>query len=168
MEGFFAEEEEYSTDVWQEIMGVNLEAAYHTCVAAAAKMRPNGGGSILLTGSIYGSMGPDQRSYDGSEYLGRQIRSPAVYSASKAGVVGLARHFAAAWGRDGIRVNVLTPGGVSSGQNVEFETKYSNRIPLGRMAQARDMCGAALYLASEASGYVTGQVISVDGGLSCW
>src|SRR5690606_30671109 len=111
---------------------------------------------------------PDQRIYDGSEYLGHTINTPAVYSASKGAVVALTRHLATYWASHGIRVNTLTPGGVESGQNETFVKNYSRRVPLGRMARADEMVGAALFLASDASSYVTGQNIIVDGGLTTW
>src|SRR5690606_25978900 len=123
---------------------------------------------IIHTASIYGVVAPDQRIYEGSLYMGRQINTPAVYSASKAGVIGLSNYLAAYWAKDNIRVNVLTPGGIESGQNETFRNKYSNRVPLGRMGEANELHGALLYLASDASSYVTGQNMIVDGGLSCW
>jgi len=100
--------------------------------------------------------------------LGQTINTPAVYAASKAGVIGLSRYLAAYWAAQGIRVNTLTPGGNFSGQNEEFIQKYSNRVPLGRMGYPKEMVGALIYLASDASSYVTGQNIIVDGGLSSW
>jgi len=126
------------------------------------------GGSIIQTASIYGVMAPDHRIYEGSLYLGRQINTPAVYITSKAAVIGLTKHLASYWAEKGIRVNTLTPGGTESGQNDEFKKRYSDRIPMGRMANAPEMVGALLYLASDASSYVTGQNIIVDGGLNCW
>ncbi len=91
-----------------------------------------------------------------------------MYSASKAAVAGLTRHLAAYWADRGIRVNTLVPGGVESGQNETFKRRYAARVPMGRMAQAEEMVGALIYLASDASSYVTGQEIVVDGGLSAW
>jgi NAD(P)-dependent dehydrogenase (short-subunit alcohol dehydrogenase family) len=126
------------------------------------------GGSIIQTGSIYGARAADPRIYQGSSYLGRPINTPAVYAASKAGVAGLSRHLAAYWAGAGIRVNTLVPGGVASGQNEEFQRRYADRVPLGRMARAEEMVGALVFLASDASSYVTGQEIVVDGGLSAW
>jgi len=113
-------------------------------------------------------MSPDQRIYEGSFHLGRKINTPAVYTASKAGVVGLTKYLATYWADKGIRVNTLSPGGTESGQNDEFKRSYSNRIPMNRMAYAEEMVGALLYLASDASSYVTGQNIIVDGGLGAW
>jgi NAD(P)-dependent dehydrogenase (short-subunit alcohol dehydrogenase family) len=168
MDAFFASVEEFTLETWREIMSVNLDGMFLMAQAIGAGMAQRGGGSIIQTASIYGMMAPDQRIYEGSEYHGRPINTPAVYSASKAGVIGLTRHLATYWAERGVRVNTLTPGGVSSGQNSEFSRRYAARVPLGRMAEADDMVGAAVFLASDASSYVTGQNIVVDGGLSAW
>ena len=168
LDAFLKPLEEYSPSVWREIMAVNLDAMAWLSRALAPGMADRGGGSILMTASIYGVVAPDSRIYEGSLYNGRQIASPAVYSASKAGVIGLARHLAAEWGDRGVRVNCLTPGGVASGQNPEFQSRYAARVPMGRMAEPRDMVGAAVFLASDAARYVTGQNIVVDGGLTAW
>jgi NAD(P)-dependent dehydrogenase (short-subunit alcohol dehydrogenase family) len=166
---FFAPFEEYSLEEWRKIMAVNLDGMFLMAQAVGKQMVIQGkGGSIIQTASIYGVMGPDHRIYEGSFYLGREINTPAVYSASKAGVIGLTRHLATYWADKGIRVNTLTPGGTESGQNNEFKNRYSARIPMGRMANADEMVGALLYLASDASSYVTGQNIIVDGGLNAW
>ena len=113
-------------------------------------------------------MGPDQRIYEGSEYNGRPINTPAVYSASKAGLIGLTLYLATYWADRGVRVNTLTPGGVASGQNDVFTRRYSARVPMGRMATVDDLVGALVFLASDASRYITGQNIIVDGGLAAW
>lgn len=168
LEAFFEEDENYDPAFWRKIMTLNLDSAFFLASAVGQKMAAREAGSIIITGSIYGLMGPDQRIYEGSEYLGRQIRSPAVYSASKAGLVGVTKHMAALLGPKNVRVNMLVPGGVGSGQNKTFEDKYSNRIPMGRMAKPEDMVGALVFLASDSASYVTGQFISVDGGLGCW
>jgi NAD(P)-dependent dehydrogenase (short-subunit alcohol dehydrogenase family) len=168
MDAFFAPIERYDLKTWREVMAVNLDGMFLVAQALGSRMAERGGGSIIQTASIYGLMAPDQRIYEGSEYNGRAINTPAVYTASKAGVIGLTRHLATAWAEHGVRVNTLTPGGVSSGQNSEFSRRYAARIPLGRMAEADDMVGAAIFLASDASRYVTGQNIVVDGGLSAW
>jgi NAD(P)-dependent dehydrogenase (short-subunit alcohol dehydrogenase family) len=126
------------------------------------------GGSIIQTASAYGIMAPDQRIYEGSWYMNRRINTPAVYSTSKAAVVGLSRFLATYWAQDNIRVNTLVPGGAESGQNEEFKRRYGARVPLGRMAQPFEIVGAVLYLASDASRYVTGHSLVVDGGLNAW
>jgi len=169
LDAFFAPFEEYSLEQWRKIMAVNVDGMFLAAQAIGKQMVLQGkGGSIVQTASIYGLMAPDHRIYKGSFYLGRQINTPAVYTASKAAVIGLTRHLATYWADKGIRVNTLTPGGVGSGQNEEFNRRYSARIPMNRMATAQEMVGALLYLASDASNYVTGQNIIVDGGLNAW
>lgn len=166
---FFADYEEYEIDQWKEIMSTNLDGMFIVSKHVGNIMKKQKkGGSIIQTSSIYGIMAPDQRIYEGSFYLDRKINSPAVYSASKAGVIGLTKYLSTYWAKDGIRVNSITPGGTESGQNDTFKKKYSNRIPLNRMAQPEEMVGALIYLASDASSYVTGQNIIVDGGLNAW
>lgn len=169
LDAFFAPFEDYSIAQWRQIMSVNLDGMFLVAQAVGKQMVAQGrGGSIIQTSSIYGLMAPDQRIYENAFYLNRQINTPAVYSASKAGVIGLTKYLSAYWASQGIRVNAIAPGGAESGQNDEFMRRYSNRIPMGRMAQPHEIVGALLYLASDASSYVTGQVISVDGGLSAW
>jgi len=169
LEKFFASVEDYDMEIWQEIMRVNIDGMFLMAKHVGKQMVSQGsGGSIVQTSSIYGLMAPDQRIYEGSEYMGVAINTPAVYSASKAAVLGLTNYLATYWAKDGIRVNSITPGGVESGQNDVFKEKYSNRIPMGRMANAHEMVGALVYLTSDASSYVTGQNISIDGGLSVW
>lgn len=169
LNAFFAPFEDYELDQWRKIMSVNIDGMFLVVQAVGKQMIKQGkGGSIIQTSSIYGVMAPDHRIYKGSYYLGRQINTPAVYSASKSAVVGLTKHLATYWADAGIRVNTLSPGGTESGQNEEFSRLYSARVPLGRMARAHEMVGALIYLASDASSYVTGQNIIVDGGLDAW
>jgi NAD(P)-dependent dehydrogenase (short-subunit alcohol dehydrogenase family) len=169
LDAFFASTEKYSLSEWRKIMSVNVDGMFLVAQAIGGQMQKQGsGGSIIQTASIYGMVSSDKRIYQGSFYLGRQISNPAVYSTSKAAVVGLTRYLAANWGDAGIRVNALVPAGVESGQNDTFKARYSARVPLARMAQADEMVGALVYLASDASSYVTGHCLVVDGGLSAW
>lgn len=169
LDDFFDSFENFKLQTWRDIMSVNIDGMFIMAKHVGRHMIDKGiKGSMIKTASIYGVVAPDQRIYEGSRYLDRQISSPAVYSASKAAVIGLANYLAAYWGEKGIRVNVLTPGGVESGQNDTFKSKYSARVPLNRMANADEMIGALVFLASDASSYVTGQNIMVDGGLTVW
>lgn len=166
---FFAPFEEFELETWKEVMDVNINAMFLMAQKVGKHMIENGiKGSIIQTSSIYGIMAPDQSIYEGSEYMGMEINTPAVYSASKAAVVGLTQYLASYWGKKGIRVNSLVPGGMESGQNDTFKNLYSKRVPLGRMGQPKELLGALIYLASDASTYTTGQHLAVDGGLSCW
>ena len=169
LQKFFEPFETYDLSTWREIMSVNIDGMFLMAQAVGKQMVAQGhGGSIIQTASIYGVVAPDQRIYEGSQYMGRAINTPAVYSASKAAVIGLTQYLASYWGEHGIRVNTLTPGGVESGQNDVFSKRYSARVPLGRMAQAGEMESALLFLASDASSYVTGHNLIVDGGLTSW
>jgi len=166
---FFTPFEDYPLDLWREIMSVNIDGMFLVAQRVGRQLISQGaGGSIIQTGSIYGLVAPDPRIYEGSDYLGGAINTPAVYAASKAAVVGLTRYLATHWAAHNIRVNCLVPGGVESGQNAEFSRRYSDRVPMSRMAQPEEIVSAALFLAGEASSYMTGQVIAVDGGWTCW
>jgi NAD(P)-dependent dehydrogenase (short-subunit alcohol dehydrogenase family) len=166
---FFTPFEDYSLSVWREVMSVNIDGMFLVAQAVGRHMIERGeGGSVIQTASIYGLVGPDSRIYEGSDYLGGPINTPAVYSASKAAVIGLTRWLATHWAPHKIRVNCLVPGGVSSGQNTTFSQRYSSRVPLGRMGEPDEMVPALLFLASPASSYVTGHVLPVDGGWTAW
>lgn len=161
--------EEYQLSTWREAMSVNIDGMFLVAQAVGKVMlRQENGGSIIQTASIYGIVGPDHRIYEGSSYLGGPINTPAVYSAAKAAVIGLTKWLSTYWADKGIRVNALVPGGVASGQNDLFASNYSNRVPMGRMADAKEMVGPMLFLASSDSSYVTGHVLVVDGGWTAW
>ena len=169
MNAFFAPFEEYSLEQWRKVMSVNIDGMFLVAQSVGMQMIKQGrGGSIIQTSSIYGLSAPDQRIYEGSSYLGRKINTPAVYTTSKAAVIGLTNHLATYWADKGIRVNTITPGGMESGQNEEFKRNYSKRVPMNRMGTPDEIVGAVIYLASTASSYVTGQNIVIDGGLTCW
>ena len=165
---FFEPFESFPVEDWDAVMDVNLKGVMLGCQVFGGAMAERGQGSIINTLSVYGIVAPDQRIYEGSEYEGRAINTPAVYSASKAAVWGLTKYLAAYWGHRNVRVNAITPGGVFSGQNDEFVRRYSARVPLGRMASQDEMSGAVVYLSSDASSYVSGQNIIIDGGLTAW
>ena len=165
---YFAPIEDYDLDTWRQVMAVNVDGLFLMAQAIGSQMARQGGGSIIQTASIYGVVAPDQRIYEGSWYEGRAINNPAVYSMSKAAVIGLTRHLATTWPDRGVRVNTLTPGGIESGQNETFQTRYGHRVPLGRMGRVGELVGAVIWLASDASSYVTGQNLIVDGGLTVW
>ncbi|MSR76823.1 MAG: SDR family oxidoreductase [Candidatus Omnitrophica bacterium] len=166
---FFEKFERYSLETWREIMAINLDAMFLVAQAVSSQMiKQEKGGSIIQTASIYGLSSHDPRTYQGSFYLNQEINNPAVYSASKGGVIALTKYLSTHLAPHKIRVNTLTPGGVFSGQNKTFQKKYSDRVPLGRMAHPQEMVGALIYLASGASSYVTGHNLIVDGGLTVW
>jgi len=168
--GFFAPLDTFALADWNKVMAVNVTGMFLVIRELGPSMAARGRGSIINVSSIYGVVGPDQRIYEGSWYeeLGGAINTPLIYSATKGAVISMTRYLAAYWGPKGVRTNTLSPGGVSSGQNSTFSEKYSARVPLGRMATAEEMVGALLFLAADASSYVNGQNIVVDGGLVAW
>ncbi len=165
---FFEPFENFPMQDWDQVMDVNVKGVTLGCQIFGSAMAERGYGSIINTLSIYGIVAPDQRIYEGSIYEGRAINTPAVYCTSKAAVWGLTKYLAGYWGHRGVRVNAVTPGGVFSGQNDCFQQRYSARVPLGRMAERDEICGAVVFLASDASSYITGQNVVVDGGLTVW
>jgi NAD(P)-dependent dehydrogenase (short-subunit alcohol dehydrogenase family) len=174
-DGYYSPFDEYSKATWDKVMEINLTGCFLCCQEATKIMkRQASGGSIVITASTYGIVGPDQRIYDGcspgsNPYGGHyKLNAPASYSASKAGLIGLSKYLATLLGPDGIRVNVFTPGGVYDGQEESFHSAYVNRVPLGRMATWSDYNGAILFLASDASRYMTGANIVIDGGWTAW
>jgi len=167
-ENFFTPFEDFPLEDWNEVMAVNLTGAMLCSQVFGSPMAQRGSGAVVNTLSIYGIVAPDQRIYEGSQYLGRPINTPAIYSASKAGLWGLTKYLASYWGEKGVRVNAVTPGGVFSGQNDTFVRNYSSRVPLGHMASDRDIANAMCFLASDASEYVNGHNLVVDGGWTVW
>jgi NAD(P)-dependent dehydrogenase (short-subunit alcohol dehydrogenase family) len=158
--------EEYPLEAWNQALSVNLTGMFLCCQAAVQPMLAQGGGVIINLSSIYGLAAPDQRLY---QRPGQPPQyKPVYYSVTKAGVIGLTQYLAAYYAGKNIRVNALTPGGVYNDHDEEFVNAYSARAILGRMAYKDDMNGALLFLASDASKYMTGANLVVDGGWTTW
>jgi NAD(P)-dependent dehydrogenase (short-subunit alcohol dehydrogenase family) len=170
--GYYAPADSYKQEIWREVMRSNLDGAFF-CSREAARLMPSGS-SIVFASSTYGVVGPDHRIYEeclpgGNVYSPEDPLSlPPSYSAAKAGLIGLARNLATLWADRQIRVNILVPGGVYDGQEEPFHRAYVSRTPLGRMAVWSDYNGPLLFLVSDASRYMTGQVLVVDGGWTAW
>ena len=154
-------------DEVRRMVEVNLLGTFQVIQVFGGRMAERAGGSIINIGSLYASVSPDPHFYDHLPGDLPFLKSPA-YGASKAAVVNLSRYFAAHWAGRGVRVNTLSPGGVLAGQDPEFKMKYGARVPLGRMAEPEDLKGPLVFLASNASSYVTGHELRVDGGFTAW
>lgn len=159
--------EDWPADQFRRMVEVNLLGTFQVTQVVGGRMAARGCGAIVNIGSLYASVSPDQRFYDHLAGTLPFMKSPA-YGASKAAVVNMTSYFATLWGAQGVRVNTLSPGGVLGGQDDQFKTKYCARVPLGRMAQADDLGGPLVFLASPASSYVTGHELRVDGGFTAW
>ena len=157
--------EDVPLDAFRGTLDVNLVGTFNATQVFGAAMRDAGGGSIVNVGSLYASIAPDPAFYDHLD-VDPPFLKPAAYGASKAGVLSLTRYFARLWGPNGVRVNALSPGGFRGEQDAQFLEKYCARVPLGRMAEASDLEGPLLFLASDASRYVTGHELRVDGGFT--
>jgi 2-deoxy-D-gluconate 3-dehydrogenase len=158
--------EDYPIELWNQALAVNLTGVFLCCQAVIPSMLRQGKGVIINLASIYALTAPDQRLY---QHSGQPPQyKPAYYPVTKAGVLGLTAYLAAYYGRQNIRVNALTPGGVYNQHDDEFVHSYSARTMLGRMAHKDDLNGALLFLASDASQYMTGANLIVDGGWSAW
>jgi NAD(P)-dependent dehydrogenase (short-subunit alcohol dehydrogenase family) len=157
--------EDVPTDAFRRTMDVNLLGTFHAIQVFGAPMRDAGRGSIVNVGSLYASLAPEPDFY--SHMPGDPpFLKPAAYGATKAGVINLTRYFARLWGPHGVRVNTLSPGGVAATQDEEFVRRYCSRVPLRRMANPDDLTGPLLFLASDASRYLTGHELRVDGGFT--
>jgi NAD(P)-dependent dehydrogenase (short-subunit alcohol dehydrogenase family) len=157
--------EDVPLDDFRRTLDVNLVGSFNATQVFGSAMRDAGRGSIVNLGSLYATLAPDPAFYDHMG-LDPPFLKPAAYGASKAGVLALTRYFAKLWAPHGVRVNAISPGGVAGGQDDEFLRKYCARVPLGRMAEPGDLTGPLLFLASDASRYVTGQELRVDGGFT--
>jgi len=156
----------YPVESWRRALDVNLTGMFLCCQTAVRPMLDQGRGVIINICSTYGLVGPDQRLY---QRQGQPTSyKPVYYSVTKAGVLGLTRYLATYYAGRNIRVNALTPGGVFHGHEPEFLKAYSARTVLGRMAEPGEMNGALLFLASDASSYMTGANFVVDGGWTAW
>lgn len=151
----------------REILEVNALGVLLVCQVFGIHMVRAGAGSIVNIASLYAGVSPDARFYSHLRTDPPFLKPPA-YGASKAAVVNLTRYLATLWAAHGVRVNALSPGGVSGQQDDEFRRKFCDRVPLGRMADADDLVGPLLFLASRASAYVTGAELVVDGGFTAW
>ena len=160
--------ETYPEASFEEVMDVNVKGTLLCCQVVGALMAEAGRGSIVNVSSVYGLLSPQQDLYEFRRRAGETFFKPVAYSVSKSAIFNLTRYLATYWARSGVRVNTLTLAGVFDDQPREFLEEYERRVPLGRMAEAGEAVGAVVFLASDASSYMTGANLVVDGGWSAW
>lgn len=163
--------EQFPEEVFREVVDVNLVGTFLACQAVGARMiNAHKGGSIINVGSIYGMLSPIQDIYAyKKELTGVPFIKPVAYSAAKSGIYNLTRYLATYWGKDGIRVNTLTPAGVwRDTQDEIFQGNFTARMPMGRMSKEDEYNGSLIFLASQASSFMTGSNLVVDGGWTAW
>ena len=161
--------ENFTVEMWGEDLAVGLTGAFLCAKAVGSHLARNGGGVILNIASDLGVIAPDQRIYR-QEGLSedQQPVKPVTYSVVKHGLIGLTKYLATYWAGQKVRVNALAPGGVYTNQPDDFVAKLTNLIPMGRMANRDEYQAAVLFLISDASSYMTGASLSIDGGRTCW
>jgi NAD(P)-dependent dehydrogenase (short-subunit alcohol dehydrogenase family) len=160
--------ETYPEESFDRVMDVNVKGTLLCCQVVGAAMAREGRGSIVNVSSVYGLLSPQQDVYEFRRREGQSFTKPVAYSVSKSAILNLTRYLATYWAKDGVRVNTLTLAGVANDQPAEFLKAYTARVPLGRMAEAGEALGAVVFLASDASSYMTGANLVVDGGWSAW
>ena len=160
---FFAKFEDYTDKDWDAIIETNLKGTFLTCQIIGGWMAKHGGGNIVNMPSTYSVVAPNQNLYKGTD-----MGSPAAYGASKGGIMALSNYLATYWANNGIRVNQITPHGVWNNHEPEFEENFKEYLPLRRMSYNYEVAGALLYLLSNASSFVTGHNLIVDGGWTAW
>lgn len=159
--------EDFPLELWNRSLAVNITGMFLCAQAVAPSMLAARRGSIVNIASTYGVVGPDQRLYESTGNAPRSYK-PVSYSVTKSAAIGLTRYLATYWGDRGIRVNTLTPGGVLNEHDEEFVRRYSARTPLGRMADRSEYSCAVVFLLSDASSYMTGANLVMDGGWTAW
>src|SRR3954454_10569172 len=160
--------ESYPEASFDQVMDVNVKGTFLSCQVVGARMAAEGRGSIVNVSSIYGMLSPVQDVYDFRRREGGEFFKPVAYSVSKSALYNLTRYLATYWAKSGVRVNTLTLAGVWNEQPQEFLDAYTSRLPLARMADVREVVGPVVFLASDASSYVTGANLVADGGWSAW
>lgn len=160
--------ENYPLPQWQQSLDVNLTGTFLCCQAVGREMVRQKRGAIVNVSSTYGVVAPDQRLYQRDGETEQTLFKPAAYAVTKAGIAHFTRYLATYWAADGIRVNTLTPHGIFNAQDGQFVRRYNERCPMGRMARVDEMNGPLLFLVSDASSYMTGSNLIVDGGWTAW
>jgi NAD(P)-dependent dehydrogenase (short-subunit alcohol dehydrogenase family) len=161
--------ENFPLEIWNQDIAVGLTGAFLCAKFFGGEMARRGSGVILNIASDLALIAPDQRIYRRPGVPEeQQFVKPLTYSVVKSGLLGLTRYLATYWADKGVRVNALIPGGVFAGQDEAFVQRLTNLIPLGRMARADEYKAAVLFLVSEASSYMTGAGLVIDGGRTCW
>jgi NAD(P)-dependent dehydrogenase (short-subunit alcohol dehydrogenase family) len=160
--------EDYPVDSFDKVMAVNVKGTLLCCQVIGARMADAGRGSIINISSIYGMLSPVQDVYEFRRRGGGEFYKPVAYSVSKSALYNLTRYLATYWAKSGVRVNTLTLAGVWNDQPKDFVDAYTARMPLGRMADVGEVVGPVVFLASDASSYVTGANLVADGGWSAW
>jgi len=168
---YFATFENYDKDLWQVAIDLNLTGTFLITQAVGRKMKSQGKGVIVNLASDVAIISPDHRIYEPDEknyYKGVSFNSPISYSVSKAGILAFTRYLATYWAKAGIRVNSLSPAGVYRNHDPKFVEQLAFRIPLGRMAQPEELKGPIIFLCSDASSFMTGANLIIDGGRTIW
>ena len=160
--------EGFPADVWRRVLDVNVTGVFQCCQVFGGALAAAGRGSIINIASIYGLISPDQRIYEYRRRGGEAFFKPAAYAASKSSLLNLTRYLATYWAPRNVRVNTLSFAGVYNRQDEAFLDEYTKRVPLGRMAREDEYNGAVLFLASDASSYMTGANMVLDGGYTAW
>ena len=156
--------EDYPEASWNKVMNVNVNGTFLVTQVFGDAMARNLNGSIINISSIYGVVSPDQSIYEYKRKGGEVFFKPVSYSVSKSALMNFTKYLAVYWAKAKVRVNTLVIAGVANNQDNEFLDAYTKRIPIGRMAEKDEYNGAVLFLASEASKYMTGAELIIDGG----
>ncbi len=168
---FFEKFEKYNFQLWQKSLEGNLSGVFVVTKSVAKHMIKRKKGSIINIASDVGVISPDHRIYEANKkfnYKGVNFNTPISYSVAKSGIISMTRYLATYWAKKGIRVNCISPAGVYKKHDKKFVEQLSQRIPLGRMAKSHELNGAIIYLCSNASSFVTGHNLVIDGGRTIW